>query len=283
MRTTVSRSTALGSSSTSPSALWSSRFLIWNFARRDLRSRFKGTAVGWAWSLILPLVTVLIYTVVFSVFVRIPPPSMGSGNTGNYPVWLLVGMVTWSFMLNSITMSMPAILSNGSLLRKVYFPSYVPSVGAVVAIGLQSLIELGILLVVLLAFGNVGPTWLLVPVWVIALGVFTASIGYVLALLNVFYRDVAQLVTVALQLLFFLSAVIFPMTMVPQSWHGIPVRQILELNPMAQMIEIGRQLLYDLSVPSGWQSLYVLAWVIGTVLVAGMTYRRWGRDVGESI
>lgn len=262
---------------------WEYRFLIWNFARRDLRSRFKGTAVGWTWSLILPLTTVAIYSVVFSVFIRIDPPPMGNGREGNYAVWLLVGMIPWTFMLNAITMSMPTVLGNGPLLQKVYFPSYVPSVGALIAIGIQGLIELGIVLLILLGFSNVGLTWLALPLWALAMAVFVGCLGYVLAILNVYYRDVSQLVTVTMQLIFFLSPIIYPLSMVPDEWHGIPVRALLEANPIGQFIIIAKQLLYDLTLPSLAQVGYMMLWVVGLATLAVWVFRRWGQDVAEAI
>jgi len=262
---------------------WEYRFLIWNFARRDLRSRFKGTAVGWTWSLILPLATVAIYSAVFSVFIRIEPPPMGNGTAGNYAVWLLVGMIPWTFMLNAITMSMPTVLGNGPLLQKVYFPSYVPSAGALIAIGIQGVIELGIVLAILVAFGNAGLTWLAVPLWALAMALFVGCLGYVLAIFNVYYRDVAQLVTVAMQMIFFLSPIIYPLTLVPEEWHGIPVRLLLEANPIGQFIIIAKQLMYDLVLPSGAQVSYMLAWIVGLGILAVLVFRRWGQDVAEAI
>jgi len=262
---------------------WEHRFLIWNFARRDLRSRFKGTLVGWTWSLILPLATVAIYSVVFSVFIRIEPPPFGSGREGSYAVWLLVGMIPWTFMLNGITMSMPTVLGNGPLLQKVYFPSYVPSAGALIAIGIQGLIELGIVLAILAAFGNVGWTWLALPLWALAVVAFVGCLGYVLAIFNVYYRDVAQLVTVAMQMIFFLSPIIYPLTMVPEQWHGIPVRMLLEANPIGQLIIMAKELLYDLTLPSATQVGYMALWVAGLAGLAVWVFRRWGQDVAEAI
>ena len=193
--------------------LWRNRHLIWNFARRDLKGRFKGTAVGWLWSLLLPLATVVIYSVVFSVFIRIEPPPFGDGEPGTYWVWLLTGMVTWTFVLNATNSGIPSLLANGSLLQKIYIPSFVPCVASSVAIGVQSLIELGIVAVILLAIGNVGWTWLVVPAWLALLFAFVTSTTYVLSVLNVFYRDVSQLVAVGLQLIFFLTPIIYPLTL----------------------------------------------------------------------
>jgi len=144
--------------------LWNNRFLIRNFAGRDLKGRFKGTVLGWAWSLLLPLATVLIYSVVFSLFIRIEPPPLGNGGEGKYWVWLLTGMVCWTFILNATTQGIPSLLANGPLLQKIYIPSFVPCVANTVAIAAQSLIELTIMAAILLVIGNVGISWMLVPI-----------------------------------------------------------------------------------------------------------------------
>ena len=250
------------------SGLWHNRFLIWNFARRDLKGRFKGTTVGWVWSLLLPLATVLIYSIVFSVFIRIDPPPFGDGEPGTYWIWLLTGMVTWTFMLNATNQGIPSLLANGPLLQKIYIPSYVPCLASTVAIGVQSAIELGIVGAILVIVGNVGWVWLLVPFWAALVFLFTASLTYVLSVLNVFFRDVGQLVAVAMQMIFFATPIIYPLTMIPEQWHGIPIRALLAASPFAQLIEYGRVLLYELRLPSAPQTLMLLGWTALAVLAA---------------
>lgn len=265
------------------SGLWSNRFLVWNFARRDLKGRFKGTALGWAWSLVLPLATVAIYSVVFSVFIRIEPPPMGNGDSGKYWLWLLTGMVAWSFILNATTQGIPSLLGSGPLLQKIFIPSFVPCLSSSIAIGVQSIIEVGILVTILIALGNVGLTWLLIPFWAVCLFIFTASTTYMLSVLNVFFRDVAQLVAVALQMIFFLTPIIYPLSMIPESWRGLPVRSIVEASPFTEFVQGGHALLYDLQMP-GWRTVIaVLLWT--GMAFAGATWvsRRAGRDVSEFI
>lgn len=262
---------------------WEYRALIWNFTRTDLRSRFKGTALGWLWSLVVPLFTLATYSLVFSVFIRVPPPPFGNGDPGNYAIWLVTGLVTWQFLAQIITRGMPAILNTGTLLRKVYFPSFVPVVAASISVAVQSAIELLLVLTVLLVVGNVGATWLLMPIWIVVMWAFTTALGYIIGVANVRWRDLAQIVGVVLQLLFFLSAVIFPITMVPDQVGPIPARMLIEFNPLAQFVLIGRDLMYALQLPDLKAVAYVVAVTGVTVVAARWLFTRHGRDVGEAL
>lgn len=265
------------------STLWSHRSLIWSFAQRDLKSRFKGTALGWAWSLVVPLATIVIYSLVFAVIFRAAPPPFGSGSPGSFPIWLWTGLIPWTFFLVTINVAIPTLLANGPLLQKVYFPSYTPVLGAALAILTQTLIELGIFAVILVVLGNVGPTWLLFPIWLVLFGAFVSSIALTLSILNVYYRDLAHLTNVALQLLFYLTPIIYPLSLVPENWHGLPLRTIVQLNPIAEFVASLRSIAYDLQVPGPKTWLAMLLWTFVALALAMLVYRHRGLDIGESV
>lgn len=262
---------------------WAYRYLILNFARRDLKARFKGTVLGWLWALAVPITTVIIYTVVFGLVFRATPPPMGNGDTGHYAVWLLVAIVPWAFFLNSVNTGPVALLGNGPLLQKVYIPAYVPTLASTVAVLVQSAIELGVVIVVLLFFANVSWTYLLLPFWIVLFVVFTACLATALAILNVYARDLSQLVAVVLQLMFFVTPILYPPDLIPEQWNGIPVAAIFEANPLAAYIGAVRDLLYGLTVPSVGVWLTMLGWAVASVVGCVLVYRRWGLDVSESI
>lgn len=262
---------------------WSYSGLIWNFALRDIKSRFKGTILGWAWSIIVPVATVVIYSIVFSTIFRAEPPPLADGRAGNYAVWLLTGLVVWTGFSNTLNTAVGALLGSGSLLQKIYFPSYVPVIGSVISSMMQTGIEVGILLVILLAFGNVGLSWLALLLWIPVFVLFVASVTYVLATFNVYFRDLAYLITVALQLFFFLTPIIYPITLVPESWNGIPVRALIEANPIAAFVESFRTILYSVSVPSLGTWAVLIAWAAGALGLAVLTYFRRGLDIGEQV
>jgi ABC-type polysaccharide/polyol phosphate export permease len=263
------------------SSPWAYRSLIWNFARRDLKARFRGTALGWAWSLLIPLATLLTFSLVFAVVFRFEPPPFGDGSEGNFTVWLLAGLVVWNFFLGVVTVSMPTLLATGPLFQKVYLPPYAPIFGTTIAIMLQSLVELGLLLFVLGFFGNVGVTWALVPAWFGLLLLFVAASATVFSVLNVYYRDLAQLVAVGLQLLFYLTPIIYSADLVPTEWHGLPLRSIIEHLPLSEFVIAFRTMTYGLDVPSGSAWLAMLGWAGVAAVLAVAVYRWRGRDLGE--
>lgn len=277
----LTRGSAKGTRKLSPIAY---RSLIWNFTQRDLKSRYRGTMLGWAWALLAPLATVAIYSLVFSLFIRVEPPAFGNGREGIYAVWLLVGMVTWQFLNNSISLGMPSLLGNGPLMQKVYVPSFAPVLAATITVGIQSLIELGIVMALLAVLGNVGWTWLLTPLWLALLLLAAGGCSYMLAVANVYWRDLSQITQILLQLLFFLSPIIYPLTLVPETIFGwLPIRSLLEASPIAQFVIVGRDLLYGLTLPSAGQIGYLAMCTAVILVCARWVFRRWGEDIGEAM
>lgn len=256
------------------------RSLIWNFAQRDLKSRFKGTAIGWAWSLLLPIATLVTYTIVGKYVFRIAVPEFGDGREGNFAVFLFVGLTAWGFFANGLNTGIGALLGNGPLLKKIYFPSYAPVLGSVIGVGIQSLIEVGLVFAVLALFANIGVTWLLVPVWAVLFFGFVAALSLCLAIANIYFRDLAHLVAVALQLLFYATPVLYPDT---QFKPGSVGHRVLVSNPMSQFVGIFRDLVYGLT-PGTWAGwLVITATTAVTIAASAWAYTRFGRDLSEQL
>jgi len=263
--------------------IWRQWNLIWNFAQRDLKSKFKGSTLGWLWSLVVPLATLAIYTAVFSTIMRVPPPPMGHGSKGIFVLWFAIGLTAWSFFASSINGGIGGLIGTGALLKKIYFPAYAPVLGSIVSTGVQSLIEIGLVLVALLAFANVGWTWLLLPFVILIFVVFTASLTTALAILNVYVRDMAHLVAVALQMLFYATTIIFPLSYIPVEKGGLPLRLLFSLNPLTQFLQLMRDLAYGLSPGTLLQWGYVTVWT-GVILAwAIWVFKRRGGDLGEEL
>ena len=263
--------------------LWRHRALIGAFASRDLSTRYRSSALGWLWSLLQPLAQLIVFSVVFSTVFRIVPPPLGNGRTDiggmGYAAFLFSGMVVWNLFAGLLNVSMMQLRDNGSLLKKVNFPAWAPVLGASIIQLIQSGLEVLVLLLLLLVLGNIGWTWLLAIPILIAAALFGQGIGLMLSVQNAKYGDVAHIVTVGLGALYFLTPVLYPLTLAEE--HGPLFANLIKFNPMTWFVQAMHDAMYSLSAPS-------LA-VMGGLLVGGFavfwlglaSFDRTSRDLRE--
>jgi ABC-2 type transport system permease protein len=263
--------------------LWTYRGLVYNLAERDLRSRYRRSVLGWTWSLINPAATLAIYTLVFGTFLRVVPPPANNPDASYFAIYLFAALLTWNFFSSVLTGSINSLFGMGSLLNKVYFPPESPALANVAGVVLQALIEAFLLVVVLAILQNLFWTVLLFPLLLVVLGLFALGFGLALSVYNVLYRDVGYLVTIALQVLFFLTPITYTLDLVPEDFHGIPLQRIFELNPMTQFVTVSRDLFYFGKVPSIGSVLYLTALSVVVVLVGWRIFTRKARLVVEEL
>ena len=156
---------------------------------------------------------------------------MGNGHAGVFAAWFFTGLVVWNVFSMGSGGGLNSIENMGAMLQKVFIPSYVPVFAATVTILVEKSMESLVLVAILLAFQNIGWTWLLYPALIAVLGVFTVSVGYILAVANVHFRDTKQIYTIVLQLFFFLTPIMYPISMVPETWKGIPLQDLILIEP----------------------------------------------------
>jgi ABC-type polysaccharide/polyol phosphate export permease len=265
--------------------LWDYRFLIWNLAQRDLRSRYKKSVLGWLWSLINPASTLIIFSVVFGLLLKAPPPVAANGDK-NFGLWLFAGLVVWNFFSSTVNGSISALSTSGQLLKKVYFPATAPAV-ANLLVGLsQALIEFFILAVFIVIFRNASAYMLLFPVVVVITGLFALGIGLWVSIFNLYYRDIGYLVGIALNILFYATPIVYPLTLPSLSeYHiaDISLGDILKLNPLTDLVEMNRDFFYTNQLP-GWQALlYVTVAAIVSLIVGWVVFSRRAQFVSEEI
>lgn len=250
-----------------PSVVWAHRNLISNFARRDLKAKYKKSLLGWLWSLINPAATLAVYTFVFGVVLDGQAPVAGNGTLSAFPLYLFAGLVVWNLFQNSLNSSMGALEGSGGLLTKIFFPPECPAIASVVGVLFQAAIEAGILLVVLVALGNASWTMLFVPFVLFEVLLFATGIGMVLSLLNINYRDVGYITGIALQVAFYSTPIVYSLSLVPVTVGGFPARKLISLNPITQFVEILRDLVWNLEMPD-WQNVtYVTVISLGTFVL----------------
>lgn len=246
-----------------PAQVWSYRMLIVNLAQRDLKARYKKSFLGWLWSLINPATTLAIYTVVFGVFLGAVAPVAGNGTTQSFALYLFCGLVAWNFFSGTINTAISSFATAGGLLTRTYFPPECPMISGLVTVAIQAALELAILIGLMVVLGNVAWTFVLVIPVFFMLGCFAFGIGLVLGLGNVRYRDVSYLVGIGLQVLFYLTPIVYPLEIVPESWQVV-----LELNPLTAYVYAVRQAVYGLALPTATN--WIVMGVSATVsLLAG--------------
>src|SRR5260221_4761179 len=191
------------------------RGLIFQLVRRDFEQRFVGSAAGWLWGLIHPLVLLVSWTFVFSICLKqtLPP---GEG-TNSYALYLFAGMLPWLLFTDTVTRSSSSLLDNANLITKTVFPAEVVPI----SVFLSSLISHGMALVlVILAIAikenHITPLLLLLPVYMALLGLFSIGIGWIAASLQVYLRDTVQMVSVLLTLWFLLTPTFIPASQLPE-------------------------------------------------------------------
>jgi ABC-2 type transport system permease protein len=259
--------------------LYSQRALIRAFATRDFATRYRASVLGWLWSLIQPLATLIVFAAVFSVVFRIQAPPLGNGNGSSYAAFLFTGLVTWNLFSGLLTLSMTQLKSNGELLKKVQFPAWAPILGASIVQLIQVLLELIVLVLMFLFLRNVGWTWVLAVPILLGCALFAQGIGLMLSILNARYGDVQYIVTVVLGALYFLTPVLYPMSMI-EGQNEI-LGWVIKLNPMSWFVEAMHDVMYSLVAPPWWE---IAALLVGGFLVfwAGLAvFNRSSEDIGE--
>lgn len=265
--------------------VWDYRGLIANFASRELKAKYKKSALGWSWSLLNPVATLLTYSLVFGLFLRFGEfvPVAGNGELKNFAIYLFTGLVVWNFFYAVTTGAMGALVGAGPLLQKIYFPPYAPVTGNALATLSQLGIEVGLLIVVFAVLGNLGWTVLLVPLLVALLACFALGIGLFLSLLNVHYRDVSYLVGIGLNLLFYSAPIIYPLSLVTEGREGSLLVDVYQLNPVTRFVEAFRDCLYGLTYPGVATMSYITVWSLATLSLGWLFFSRGARDVTEEL
>lgn len=245
--------------------LWRFRELVWAFGFRDLKVRYRQTAVGLAWAVLQPLMTVIVFGVLVS-WLR------GSASDGKVPyvVTSLCGMVPWQFFAAATTQATLSIAMNGQLIKKIYFPRVILPLSAFVPASIDFLVSFMMLAIVMLFFGIVpGPQILLLPLVLAATLVVSAAFALWLSAVNGIYRDVQFAVPFVLQLGMMISPVVYETeAVVPERW-----RSLYYLNPLAGLLQVYRWMLLGAELPA-LGSLLTSAAAICLLLVSGMFYFR---------
>jgi lipopolysaccharide transport system permease protein len=252
------------------------RQLIAALTVRDLKARYRGSVLGFFWSLANPLMLLGVYTLVFTKF--FPRPDLQP-----FPLFLFAGILPWSFFAGAVLESTTSISSNAGLIKKVMFPAEALPLVVVMSHLVHFVLALPILLAALLIFHLMGeaplsPVLLLAPVVMLLQTFFIAGIALVVSSASVLFRDLRDLIANLMQLFFFLTPVIYALDKIPQS-----MRMLLHLNPMTPFVLAYQDIFFYGQPPSIWSSALMVLYAALSLAVGFGVFERLRDTLAEAI
>lgn len=240
--------------------LWSYRELLFFLAQRDIKVRYKQTALGALWAILQPILAMLVFTLLFGRLQGVRAGDLP------YPLFAYCGLVLWLFFSNAVTSSVNSLIGNTNLLTKVYFPRLIIPAATVLAGTLDFLISSALIVPLALWYGvKFSSVAVFAPLLVLLTMLSALAVGLWMSALTVTYRDVRYVVPFATQLLMFVSSVIVPATVIPERF-----RWILFLNPLSGAIENFRAVLFGTAI--NWLSLVASVMITIVTFICAVLY-----------
>ena len=244
--------------------LWAYRglflFLVW----RDIKVRYAQTVLGAGWAIIRPVVTMVVFTLVFGMLAEIPSEGLP------YPIFSLAALVPWTYFSTALSASSNSLVANPELITKVYFPRLVIPFAPVLSGFVDFAIAFCVLLIMMFGYGIVPApaAVILLPVLLLVMAMTAAGVGCWLAALNIQYRDVKHVTPFVVQTWMYMTPIIYPMSLVPERF-----RAVYALNPMAGVVEGFRAVMLG-STSVAWPTIAISVAAGLVLLVSGALYFR---------
>jgi lipopolysaccharide transport system permease protein len=252
-------------------ALWDYRDLVKNLVAKDIKVRYMDAALGFAWALVNPLVTTLMYLVIFTYIF----PS----GISNYSLYLVTGILHWMFFSQVITQSPELLVANASLIKKIYFPRVLVSISNLLVNLVLWLFAFSVYLGLFpLLGGRFTLALLLYPAYLLLFVLFTFGIGLILSTLYVHFRDIKHIVDVFMQVLFWSAPILYPLDVI-----GEDVRSYMLISPLVEFTEIFHLIFYDGQLPPADLTFWFSAWTAAVVSVGLWVFYRWTPGLVEDL
>jgi len=273
------------------SDLRASREILSNLTMREVRGKYKRSFFGQAWSLLNPIASLTIYTIVFGFVLRATPPPGEPSGIDVFTLWLACALLPWNFFSATVLGGMSALLGNAGLIQKVYFPRYTLVVAnmfaGLVTFGFELLVLAGIAVI----FGSNIWIWIpLVLVFVALLALFGLGIGLMLSIANVYFRDTAQFVGILMQVWFYATPIVYPVTLIVaaeadmrENGNDFPLLWFYQLNPMERFVQIFRDLLYDNRLPPWGDMAYCLGATAVSLGLGAWVFSKYQARIAEEL
>ena len=244
--------------------LWRYRHLFYFLAWRDILVRYKQTIIGLAWALIRPLLTMMVFVIVFGKLAKLPSEGVP------YPILVFAALLPWQFFSNAFTEAANSLISNSNMISKVYFPRLVIPTSAVIVSFVDFMIS-GIILVGLMLWYGFAPDWRIItlPLFTIIALAAAMGAGLWIAALNVKYRDFRYIIPFVVQIGLYVSPVGFSSSIIPENW-----RLLYSINPMVGVIDGFRWAILGNNIQLYWPGFLLSLTLVLIILVTGIVYFR---------
>jgi ABC-type polysaccharide/polyol phosphate export permease len=248
------------------------RSLLFQLVRRDFEQRFVGSAIGWIWGVINPLIQLIVYTFVFQYWMKQKGPAGIP-----YPLFLFAGMLPWLLFSETVMRSAPSVLDQANLITKTVFPAEIVPVSIFLSTLISHLLALGLMVAVTGVWMNQFSVFLLLlPFYMLGLGLFAIGIGWIVSSLHVFLRDTAQIVGVVMLVWFWLTPLFMDESTFPER-----VRFLLTVNPMYYVVRAYRAVLLQSGMPSLGDLGITFACGVVAFAIGGLFFRHMKRGFAD--
>jgi len=253
--------------------VWAYRELLYFLTWRDIKVRYKQTALGAAWAVLQPFLTMVVFSLFFGRLAQIPSEGVP------YPVFSYAALVPWTFFANGVTLSSQSMVGNSNLITKVYFPRLIVPVAAVVS----GLVDFAIAMVVLfgmMAWYGIAPTWQVItlPLFLALALISSLGVGLWLSAMNVKYRDIRYIVPFLVQFWLFATPIAYPSTLLTEPW-----RTLYGLNPMVGVVEGFRWALLDTRTSPGAITFFSAIAAVALLVSGAYYFRRMEKTFADVV
>lgn len=251
--------------------LYNYRELLKSNVKKEIRGKYKGSFLGILWSFVNPLLMVLVYAIVFPFIMRV--------SEDNYLIFLITAIIPWNFFTTVIAQGTSTIIQNGNIIKKVYFPREILPISVVIS-GLVNFFISCIIIILFLIFSGIGLSTYILLLPVIAIIQFLLLLGlvFILCSINVYIRDVEYITNFFVSMAFYITPVLYSISMFPERF-----RWILELNPMAHIINAYRDIFYYQQMPEVFKLGLVGISSFIITIIGYLIFRKMQRGFAEEV
>lgn len=272
--------------------LLDSKELLANLVLREVKGQYKQTIFGRLWALANPLFQMVIYTFIFGFIFRATPEPGNPSGLNVFAIWLLCGLLPWTFFAAVVSQGMGSLVTNAGLIQKVYFDRAVLPLAVVGSVGYNWLFEMLVLVVALAIVGGFIYPWIpLILVAMVLLAAFATGFALALSIFNVHFRDLQYFMSIMLTLWMYLTPIVYPISLVayqserigPLFGWGPTILQVYRWNPMERFVEVFRNLLYDNRFPTLQDSIFVIISAALSLILGYWIFHKNERGLAEAL